>query len=132
SFPLQHGCQSAPSLDSRRLADHAMALAPGSGTGRPAHRQSAFRIVALENFRQPAPQPGSGGVDAPPTGQLGAAPATCRPGTGAGPFDHHASRPIVGAGRYISPARGTAVVDASAGNGRFVRTPAWPDISHVR
>ena len=71
SFPLQRGHRPASPLDSRRLADHAMAAAAGSRFGRPAHCQSAFRAVAVEDFRQPAAQPRPGCPDALAAGRIG-------------------------------------------------------------
>ena len=105
-----------------------MAAAAGSGTGRPAHRQSAFRLVAVEDLRQPAAQSGPGRPAALAAGQLAAAPGTRRPGIAARPRDHHAAGIVVGAGRCVPQAGGTAVADASAGSGRVVRTAARPDL----
>ena len=51
----------AASLDPRRLADCRVAVAVGARAVGPAHAQSDLGAVALEDFRQPAPQPGAGG-----------------------------------------------------------------------
>ena len=100
------------------------------GAGRPAHCQSALRVVAVEDFRQPAAQSGPGRPDAFAAGQLAAPPGARRSGTVARPRDHRAPGIVVGAGRTVAQAGGTAVGDASAGSGRVGRTPARPDLSH--
>ncbi len=51
-------------LDSRRLAARGMAAAVGARPRREAPRESAVGPVAVEDLRQPAPQPRAGRVDA--------------------------------------------------------------------
>ena len=48
------------SLDARRLADCRVAAAVGARSGGQARPQSDLRLVAVEDFRQLAPQPGAG------------------------------------------------------------------------
>ena len=100
------------------------------GTGRPAHRQSAFRLVAVEDLRQSAAQPGPRRPAALAAGQLAAPARTRRPGTAAGPRDHHPSRPVVGAGQRRSASRADLPWSMHLrGVAGAVRPPARPDRS---
>src|SRR6188474_1621173 len=57
SQPLRHRCQPATPLDARRLADRRLAGTPRH-PGRWQHgTESPVEPVAVENLRQPAPQP---------------------------------------------------------------------------
>ena len=58
-------------LDPRRLADRELAVAVGAGARGPACTQPAFGVVAVEDRRQPAPQPGAGGAAAAVAGRHG-------------------------------------------------------------
>ncbi len=62
--PLRRRRQPPPPLDPRRLAARGLAAAVGARARRAAPEESALGAVALEAVRQPAPQPGAGGVDA--------------------------------------------------------------------
>ena len=68
------------SLDSRRLADRALAAPFVRARDGRLDAQSAERVVALESARQPAPQPGAGRVRA--VARCSAGPSCPRRGSG--------------------------------------------------
>jgi cyclic beta-1,2-glucan synthetase len=72
---LQYGCAPAASLDSRRLADRALAVAGYPHTQRAPVQESALDAVALEDLRQPAAQSDARGVD--PAAAVGLDGAGC-------------------------------------------------------
>ena len=70
------------SLDARRLANRRLAVAVGARAIGPARPQSDLCLVAVEDLRQPAPQPGAGG-DAAGAARLVVRLAGCRRGVAA-------------------------------------------------
>jgi cyclic beta-1,2-glucan synthetase len=112
-FALQRGHGPAAPLDSRRLADHAMAPAARSRGRTPAGLPIRCPPVAVEDLRQPAAQPRPVALLLLLLGNWLLLPELAV-GNAAGAGDHHAPR-LVGGGRQpVSQARGTAVGDASA------------------
>ena len=74
---LQRRLRPPPSLDPRRLADAGWLLPAGAGRCRDARgAKSAVGAVAVEDLRQPAPQPRAAGADAAVGAGLD---ASCRP-----------------------------------------------------
>ena len=105
SLPLQRGHRPAPPLDSRRLADHAVAPAAGARDRTPG--ASPIRSPACRSGRSSTI---CGAVSSRSPccflllGDLAALPGARRPGHAAGPRDHRAPGIVVGAGRTVAQA----------------------------
>jgi len=108
-----------------------MVAAAGPRLRPAAHVQSAVRTVTLENFRQPAAQPGAGRADAFDSGHLVDRAATGQPRLAAGDRDHH----VAGAAIVIDPCAAQAgrfaVADASADRNGGLRPAGRVDISNT-
>src|SRR5206468_9765934 len=122
----------AASLDSRRLANFAVAAAARSRRGGSWHPQSDLGVVVVENFRQPAPQPCSDRARTFFPRQLAARSAARLVGNVHAPRHHRAARFAFTRCGTPAQAGAVAVANAFAWNAGVIETDARPDRTYLR
>src|SRR4029077_16552853 len=124
SVALRNRRRPAASLDSRRLANFAVAAAARSRRGGSGYPYSDLAVVVVENFRQPAPQPCSDRARTFFLRQLAARSAARLFCNVHAPRHHRASRFAFTRCRTPAQAGAVAVANAFAWNAGVIETDA--------